>query len=52
MDLFADDSTASDSSSNIKSLAESLSVDLNLISNWLVHNRLIINWSKTPGYPL
>jgi hypothetical protein len=28
-------------------LIESLSLDLNLISNWLVNNRLVINWSKT-----
>ena len=52
LDLFADDSTALDSSSNIKSLVESLSVDLNLISNWLVHNRLVINWSKTQAIHL
>ena len=45
--LFADDSTASASSNNIKNLTDSLSVDLDLISSWLVHNRLIINWTKT-----
>ena len=47
LDLFADDSTVSDSSSNIKSFIESLSVDLDLISNWLFHNRLVINWLKS-----
>ncbi len=47
LDLFADDSTASASSNNIKNLTDSLSVDLDLISSWLAHNRLIINWAIT-----
>ena len=47
LDLFADDSTASGSSDNIKCLIESLSDDLNIISDWLLHNRLVINWPKT-----
>ena len=47
LDLFADDSTASGSSGDINCLIESLSDDLNLIADWLLHNRLVINWTKT-----
>ncbi len=43
LDLFADDSTAWGSSNNIKCLIESLSDDLNIISDWLLHNRLVSN---------
>ena len=47
LDLFADDSTASGASGDIKSLIESLGNDLNIISDWLIHNSLVINWTKT-----
>ena len=40
-------STASGASGDIKSLIESHGDDLNLISDWLIDNRLVINWTKT-----
>ena len=47
LDLFANESTASNSSSDIKGLLELLSFDLRKISTWLLNNRFVINWTKT-----
>ena len=45
--LFADDTTAYMSGSNISSLLSELSDDLARIKEWLSHNRLVLNLSKT-----
>ena len=45
--LFADDSTIYNSNENTDNLINSIVLDLKKISEWLVNNCLIINWSKT-----
>jgi hypothetical protein len=45
--LYADDTTIYFSNKNINLLLSKLSDDLKLISEWLIHNQLIINCSKT-----
>ena len=45
--LFADDTTLSYASDSIQSLIETITIDLESISNWLKHNKLILNVMKT-----
>ena len=45
--LFADDTTISFSSESIEELIQTLSADLKIISEWLKHNRLLLNVKKT-----
>ena len=45
--LFADDTTISFSSESIEELIQTLSADLQIISEWLKHNRLLLNVKKT-----
>ncbi len=45
--LFADDTTITGSSRNLLDLQNIFNVELNLLHNWLVSNKLTINTSKT-----
>jgi hypothetical protein len=45
--LFADDTTISFSHAHSDTLVHKLTEDLNIICNWLKHNRLILNLAKT-----
>jgi hypothetical protein len=45
--LFADDTTISFGSTDAKVLKKVIEKDLSIIEDWLRHNRLIVNWSKT-----
>ena len=45
--LFADDSTLFLAGTNFHSIAESLELDLALVSEWLEHNRLLLNVKKS-----
>jgi hypothetical protein len=45
--LFADDTTLSFAHDSIEFLVESLTNDVFIISEWLLHNRLILNMKKT-----
>lgn len=47
MMLYADDTTVSFASAEISTLFQVLTEDLKLISEWLKHNRLLLNLSKT-----
>ena len=45
--IFADDTTTVQSNNNLKTLMEYISADLDKITVWLKHNKLILNVSKT-----
>jgi hypothetical protein len=45
--LFADDTTLYLSSSNLEKVLKDIELDLRLISEWLSHNRLVLNLTKT-----
>ena len=45
--LFADDATLSFAHDSIEFLVESLTSGIFIISEWLLHNRLILNMKKT-----
>ena len=45
--LFADDTTISFASIDMSSLKTTMETDLDLLDNWLKHNRLTVNWAKT-----
>ena len=45
--LFADDTTLSFAHDSIEFLVESLTSNMFIISEWLLHNRLILNMKKT-----
>jgi len=47
MMLYADDTTVSFVSAEISTLFQVVPEDLKLISEWLKHNRLLLNLSKT-----
>ena len=47
MTLYADDTTLSFSSKDITQLFLTIEEDLALISDWLKHNRLLLNLAKT-----
>ena len=45
--LFADDTSISNSNKNLETLITDLSTDLDIISQWLSHNHLLLNTDKT-----
>ena len=45
--IFADDSTLYLADTNIRKITENLESDLEKISKWLQHNRLLLNVNKT-----
>jgi hypothetical protein len=45
--IFADDTTTIQSNLNLKALIEMVTKDLDVIANWLKHNKLILNVAKT-----
>ena len=47
VDMYADDSTLSNSAKTITDLEDKLSSDLSLVSNWCNNNRMVLNADKT-----
>ena len=47
LDMYADDSTASTSAKTVPQLQEKLQTDMDNISNWCNHNKMVINADKT-----
>jgi hypothetical protein len=45
--LFADDTTVYESNSDIDLLIQTIKKDMSKLTEWLIHNRLVINWDKT-----
>ena len=47
INLFADDLTVTSVGSTVSIALEQLTEDLKIVSEWIKHNRLVINWKKT-----